>query len=63
VIKSVALIGPNADNAKNMQGVDCHGVPPYLITPRMAFQNYTKVNFASGCAIGGAGDARVQFCH
>ena len=52
-IKSVAVIGPNADNGPNMQGVDCHGVPPYLITPRDAFANFTtQVNYAQGCSIG-----------
>ena len=52
-IKSVAVIGPNADNPGNMQGVDCHGVPPYLITPTQGIGNFSAINFAAGCAIGG----------
>jgi len=31
----IAVFGPNSDAGGTMQGVDCHGVPPYLITPRM----------------------------
>ena len=31
--KSLLLAGPNANNSANMQGIDCHGVPPYLINP------------------------------
>ena len=54
-IKTLAVVGPNADNGPNMQGVDCHGVPPFLITPRMAFSNMSGVvvSYAQGCAIGG----------
>jgi hypothetical protein len=48
----VAVIGPNADNGANMQGVDCHGVPPFLITPRMALEAHAggalDVAFAAG---------------
>ena len=51
---SLALLGPNADNAGNMQGVDCHGVPPYLVTPRDAFEarlGAKAVHFTAGSAI------------
>ena len=113
IIKSVAVIGPNADNPGNMQvgsaalgvpavdescmvpsppeacrlwaghawcrcrrrgcgcglrgpacvrthawqGVDCHGVPPFLITPTQGIGNFSAVNFAPGCAIGGTDQA------
>jgi len=50
-IKSIAVIGPNSDDGGTMQGVDCHGVPPYLITPKMAFANFSTVNHAMGCDI------------
>lgn len=50
--KTLAVAGPNADNPKNMQGVDCHGVAPYLITPRQGLANYSNVSYALGCSIG-----------
>ena len=51
---TIAVIGPNADNAANMQGVDCHGVAPFLITPRDALNariGDENVLFAQGCGI------------
>eukprot|EP00041_Stephanoeca_diplocostata_P018975 m.402257 g.402257 ORF g.402257 m.402257 type:complete len:875 (+) comp21176_c0_seq2:161-2785(+) len=56
---TVAVVGPNADSGPTMQGVDCHGVPPFLITPRMAFANYSTVAYAHGCDIDG--DNRTGF--
>ena len=53
----IALVGPNADNGPNMQGVDCHGVPPFLVTPRDAFGSRlgaAAVAFEQGCAINSA---------
>ena len=26
----IAVVGPNSDDGGTMQGVDCHGVPPYV---------------------------------
>ena len=51
--KTVAVSGPNADNGPNMQGIDCHGVPPFLITPVQGIGNYSTVKYNQGCAIGG----------
>ena len=53
----LALVGPNADNAPNMQGQDCHGVPPFLITPRDAFGarlGKPAVAYARGCDVDSA---------
>lgn len=50
-IRSVAVIGPNSDNGGTMQGVDCHGVPPYLITPLDGIQYFANVTHVEGCAI------------
>ena len=49
--KKVMVSGPNADNAANMQGIDCHGVPPYLITPIQGIGNFSELNYPGpGCA-------------
>lgn len=46
----VAVSGPNANNSANMQGIDCHGVPPYLINPVEALGKYaTTVTYSLGC--------------
>eukprot|EP00039_Didymoeca_costata_P022768 m.347311 g.347311 ORF g.347311 m.347311 type:complete len:878 (+) comp32340_c0_seq1:121-2754(+) len=60
-LSSIAIIGPNADNGGTMQGVDCHGVAPFLITPRMALSNLTQpisgskiaAGYAMGCKTSG----------
>ena len=51
--KTVAISGPNANNSANMQGIDCHGVPPYLINPVEALGKFatTKVSYSLGCAM------------
>eukprot|EP01051_Picozoa_sp_SAG22_P011693 SAG22_NODE_1148_length_5359_cov_2.946958_7_plen_297_part_00 len=51
--KSLLVAGPNANNSANMQGIDCHGVPPYLINPVMALGKYAAVSYAEGCAMTG----------
>ena len=53
----LAVSGPNADNAGNMQGIDCHGVAPFLITPVQGLGNYSRVVYpGAGCSIGKAND-------
>lgn len=48
----IVVSGPNAANAANMQGIDCHGVPPFLITPVQGISNYSEVNYPGpGCSI------------
>jgi len=49
-LKNIALIGPNADATKTMQG-NYYGTAPYLISPQMGIQNRTKakVTFVKGC--------------
>jgi beta-D-xylosidase 4 len=49
--KTVAIAGPNANNSANMQGIDCHGVPPYLINPVEALKDYATVHYSEGCSI------------
>jgi beta-glucosidase-like glycosyl hydrolase len=54
---TLAVSGPNADNAANMQGIDCHGVAPFLITPIQGLGNYSRVTYPGpGCSIGKAND-------
>lgn len=49
--KKVAIAGPNANNSANMQGIDCHGVPPYLINPVEAIKDYATVQYSEGCSM------------
>ena len=56
-----AVVGPLADNGPTMQGVDCHGVPPFLITPREGIAalrtstgDLVQTHYAPGCAISGS---------
>ena len=65
-VKTVAISGPNANNSANMQGIDCHGVPPYLINPVEALKDYAAtVHYTEGCGIlkndtGGLADAAAD---
>jgi hypothetical protein len=49
-----------------MQGIDCHGVPPYLINPVEALKDYAAtVHYTEGCGIlkndtGGLADAAAD---
>ena len=47
----IAVVGPNSDNGQTMQGVDCHGTPPYLITPTTALRSFGNVTHINGCGI------------
>jgi len=49
-VKSVALIGPNADATTVMMG---NYMPSarFLISPHMGLSNYTTVNYVKGCEI------------
>lgn len=49
-IKSVAVVGPNADAAGTMQG-NYQGSACFLITPRQGIGAYATVNYAKGCDI------------
>jgi beta-glucosidase len=65
-VGTVAISGPNANNSANMQGIDCHGVPPYLINPVEALKDYAAtVHYTEGCGIlkndtGGLADAAAD---
>jgi beta-glucosidase-like glycosyl hydrolase len=49
--KSVALIGPNANNAGVMEG-NYHGNAPFVLTVRQGLANYSSsVNYQQGCAM------------
>ena len=53
LLKSIAIIGPNADAKKTMQG-NYEGHAPYLVTPLEAIKNFLgdqRVNYAIGCDI------------
>eukprot|EP01012_Entosiphon_sulcatum_P026875 TRINITY_DN32374_c0_g1_i1.p1 TRINITY_DN32374_c0_g1~~TRINITY_DN32374_c0_g1_i1.p1 ORF type:complete len:736 (-),score=89.17 TRINITY_DN32374_c0_g1_i1:56-2263(-) len=47
---SVAVIGPNGNASKTMQG-NYEGIAPYLITPVAGISKYTSVNYAQGCDV------------
>lgn len=49
-LKSLAVIGPNANVTKTMQG-NYYGTAPFLISPLMGIQNRTsaKVSYVVGC--------------
>jgi beta-D-xylosidase 4 len=51
ILKTVAVIGPNSNDGGTMQGVDCHGVPPYLVTPAMGVGQFASVTHVNGCGI------------
>lgn len=47
-IKNVAMIGPNSDATKTMQG-NYNGVAPFLISPVQGVSTYSKTTQAKGC--------------
>jgi len=49
-VKSIALIGPNAQATKTLQG-NYYGNAPYLISPQAGLAKYATVNYAKGCDI------------
>ena len=62
-IKTLAVVGPNANATNVMQG-NYQGVAPYLISPVMGLSNYTKVSYVQGCdtecaSTAGFGDAVI----
>eukprot|EP01060_Flectonema_neradi_P015967 TRINITY_DN225_c0_g1_i4.p1 TRINITY_DN225_c0_g1~~TRINITY_DN225_c0_g1_i4.p1 ORF type:complete len:748 (+),score=195.19 TRINITY_DN225_c0_g1_i4:55-2298(+) len=60
-IKTLAVVGPNANATTVMQG-NYHGVAPYLISPAMGLSKHAKVTYVEGCdtecgSTSGFGDA------
>jgi len=53
VVKTIALVGPNADATTTMQR-NYHGGAPYLISPLRGLGNYTAVNYVKGWSIAGS---------
>jgi len=49
-VKTIAVVGPNADNGATMQG-NYYGNAPYLITPRQGLGAYGTVTYVKGCDI------------
>lgn len=49
-IKTIAVVGPNADSGSTMQG-NYYGNAPYLITPRQGLAKYATVTYVKGCDI------------
>eukprot|EP01119_Soliformovum_irregulare_P012048 TRINITY_DN3096_c0_g1_i1.p1 TRINITY_DN3096_c0_g1~~TRINITY_DN3096_c0_g1_i1.p1 ORF type:complete len:878 (-),score=229.77 TRINITY_DN3096_c0_g1_i1:40-2523(-) len=49
-VKSIAVLGPNADATYTLQG-NYYGNAPYLVSPIQGLTSYAKVNFAHGCDI------------
>eukprot|EP00760_Papus_ankaliazontas_P031037 PhM_4_TR5169/c3_g1_i1/m.79927 len=52
-VKTVAVIGPNADNAATLQG-NYNGQAPFLITPRMGIADHATVKYAKGSELTGS---------
>lgn len=52
-IKSIALIGPNANATSTLQG-NYYGTAPYLVSPYEGFGKLTTVNYEQGCDISGS---------
>ena len=55
--KNILVVGPNADAGGVMQGVDCHGVPPFLTTPVDALKNYGNVTYVLGSKMSSPDDS------
>jgi len=49
-VKTIAVVGPNADAASTMQG-NYAGNAPFLITPRQGLAAYGTVNYVKGCDV------------
>jgi beta-glucosidase-like glycosyl hydrolase len=49
-IKSLAVIGPNAQASTVLQG-NYYGAAPYLVTPQQGLAKYATVTYARGCNI------------
>eukprot|EP00898_Chlorokybus_atmophyticus_P003501 jgi/Chlat1/4151/Chrsp27S04230 len=49
-VRSIAVIGPNADNGGTMQG-NYYGRAPFLTTPVLGLREYAKVVYEKGCDI------------
>eukprot|EP01090_Pellita_catalonica_P015518 TRINITY_DN4226_c0_g2_i2.p1 TRINITY_DN4226_c0_g2~~TRINITY_DN4226_c0_g2_i2.p1 ORF type:complete len:464 (+),score=97.31 TRINITY_DN4226_c0_g2_i2:33-1424(+) len=49
-IRTIALLGPNANATTTMQG-NYYGHAPYLISPMMGLELYATVAYAQGCDI------------
>ena len=47
---SIAVIGPNGDATRTMQG-NYYGNAPYLISPVMGLNNYSTATYSQGCDV------------
>jgi beta-glucosidase-like glycosyl hydrolase len=57
-IKTLAVVGPNANATTVMQG-NYYGVAPYLVSPVAGLSKYASVTYVEGCSI--AGNTTVGF--
>jgi len=57
--KTIAVIGPNANNPSVLQG-NYYGAAPYLITPLKGIGSYVTTSYAQGCTISGTDTSGIS---